>query len=456
MMSNFTNDEFRKFLRRSSDELRLHPTDKVWKNISKNLNERRRRVGFATASFLLLTTLLGYFVVENKDIIKPNASASAEVNNTSDYTSRQSSPKEFSDKRTDSKTGAITSESDANDLSVVKKVPINKQQVAIISQLYPKSLFKEIKNTQVAQLEIPQKKEPFSFSIIDSEPELPTSSTEENIVSVSDPSDKLLTIESVTNTYKSVAKKKQLSFQVFFTPTVSYRKLTENKSYLRSIPQSNAGINYAVLYDVNDAVTHKPDMGLELGFAAKYPISKNLKLRGGIQFNMSRYDIKAFNYTTEYATIALNNRNGVGYTGSRSNHRNFGGGKEDWLQNIYFQVSAPVGIEIKVEGNKNTSFGVASTIQPGYMLGDRAYLISTDYKNYSEVPWLMRRWNVATSLETFVSYSTGKLNWQVGPQVRYQLLSSFVTEYPVKENIFDFGLKVGVSINKDKKNSDNK
>lgn len=456
-MSNFTNDEFRKLLRRSSDEFRLHPTDKVWKNISKKLNERRRRVGFATASFLLLTSLLGYFVVQNKDSIKPIESASAEFNNTSDYTSRKSSPKEFSDKNTLPKTESITSKSDAIDLSFVKKVQVNKPERAIIRQLYPKSLFKEVKNNQVAQLQVPQKKEPFSFSIIDIEPELQTSSAEENIVSVSDPSEKLLTIESVINTYKSVLpKKKQLSFQVFFTPTVSYRKLTENKSYLRSVPQSNAAINYAVLYDVNDAVTHKPDMGLELGFAAKYPIAKNLKLRGGVQFNMSRYDIKAFDYTTEYATIALNNRNGVGYTGSRSNHRNFGGGKEDWLQNIYFQVSAPVGVEIKLAGNKNTSFGVASTIQPSYMLGDRAYLISTDYKNYSEVPWLMRRWNVATSLETFVSYSTGKLNWQVGPQVRYQLLSSFVTEYPVKENIFDFGLKVGVSINKDKKNPNNK
>jgi hypothetical protein len=122
---------------------------------------------------------------------------------------------------------------------------------------------------------------------------------------------------------------------------------------------------------------------------------------------------------------------------------------------MYFQLSAPVGGEIRLAGNSKTSFGVASTIQPTYVLGDRAYMISTDYKNYTEVPWLMRKWNVNTSFETFVAYSTGKMNWQVGPQVRYQLLSSFVTEYPVKEHLFDFGLKVGVSLNNDKKSSDN-
>ena len=58
------------------------------------------------------------------------------------------------------------------------------------------------------------------------------------------------------------------------------------------------------------------------------------------------------------------------------------------------------------------------------------------------------RWNVNTAVETFVNYSTGRISWQVGPQVRYQLLSSFIDKYPVKENLFDFGLKIGLSIEK--------
>jgi hypothetical protein len=63
------------------------------------------------------------------------------------------------------------------------------------------------------------------------------------------------------------------------------------------------------------------------------------------------------------------------------------------------------------------------------------------------VPWLIRHWNANTAFSTFVAYSTGKVKWQVGPQVRYQLFSSFVKKYPVKENLFDFGLKVGLSLN---------
>ena len=260
----------------------------------------------------------------------------------------------------------------------------------------------------------------------------------------------LLSIESVTNAYRPIRLKSRFTFQVYFTPTVSYRKLSENKAYLSAAQNAPGAVpNIASFYSVNNAVTHKPDIGLELGFAAKYPLAKNVKLRGGLQFNMNRYDIKAFTYTPEVATIALNTGNNqVDYLGSVTHYRNFSGNSSDWLQNLYFQASAPLGVEYNVPSKKPARFGVAGTLQPSYVIGDRAYLISSDYKNYTEIPWLTRRWNVATSLETYVSYSTGKMSWQVGPQVRYQLLSSFNTKYPVKENLFDFGFKVGVSVNK--------
>lgn len=251
------------------------------------------------------------------------------------------------------------------------------------------------------------------------------------------------------NLYKPRASRKS-EFQVFFTPTVSYRRLTENKSYLRTVPQNLASYNTAALYDVNSMVTHKPDLGLELGFALKYPVTRAVKLRTGLQFNITRYSIRAFTYgVPERTTITLNNRaRGLDSVNTISSYRNGTGGRVDWLQNFYFQASAPVGVEVALNAAHKTRFGFATTIQPTYVVGDRAYLLSTDYKNYTEVPWMIRRWNVNTSVETFVSYSSGKLRWQLGPQVRYQLLSSFIQQYPVKENLFDFGMKLGVSLDK--------
>jgi len=255
------------------------------------------------------------------------------------------------------------------------------------------------------------------------------------------------TIESVLNSFRPNSKRFAVQFN--FTPTISYRKLSANKAFLKSASiQANAPSSFAALYDVNSAVTHKPDIGLELGLTTKYSLATNFRVKAGLQFNVNRYDIKAFNYRMELTTIALNTNAGVDSVDIISSHRNFSGYKSDWLQNFYFEISAPVGVEIDLAGDDRVQFGVAATIQPTYILGDRAYLLSTDYKNYAEVPWLIRRWNVSTGFETFVAYSTGKINWQVGPQVRYQLLPSFVDKYPVKENLFDFGLKVGVSLNK--------
>ncbi len=59
MKRNFTNENFEDFLRQSADGLRLRPSGKVWKNISKHLNKRRRRVGFAIGTFLLAVSTFG-------------------------------------------------------------------------------------------------------------------------------------------------------------------------------------------------------------------------------------------------------------------------------------------------------------------------------------------------------------------------------------------------------------
>ena len=239
---------------------------------------------------------------------------------------------------------------------------------------------------------------------------------------------------------------RRLSWQVYFVPTISYRRLSENKAFISS---SQANSSYAGIYDINSAVTHKPDMGFEMGFSAGYPVSKNLKIIGGLQFNVSKYDIKAFTtYPTELATIALNT--GTRYrtaVSTPTNYRNFGGGyNQNWLHNLYLSASAPIGVELKIKGSNKTYLGIAGTIQPTYILSDRAYMLSTDYKNYAEVPQLMRRWNMGSSFEIFGAYSTGRISWKVGPQVRYQLLSSFQKKYPVNEHIFDFGLKVGIMV----------
>jgi hypothetical protein len=125
--------------------------------------------------------------------------------------------------------------------------------------------------------------------------------------------------------------------------------------------------------------------------------------------------------------------------------RNFGGSSVDNLKNQYYQFSLPVGLELKVLGNDRLQFNIAGTIQPTYLLNKNSYLITTDYKNYTKAPSLVRRWNMNAGAEAFLSYARGDVKWQVGPQFRYQLLSSYDKAYPIKEYLMEYGIKIGIT-----------
>jgi hypothetical protein len=405
MERNFTNENMEEFLRQSADGLKMRPSARVWKEISGHLNRRRRITGFVLGTSLLLVTALGYYVVNESANNFNNPVANTNNTKVEKVVSKQSQ--------------AITK--------------TNQQSIAIAGKPATKNNFEKFPGTPdftFTQILLQRNEEAvhnaFTPTIVDSYFENDASSQLKSNIEqqsiINDPQ----SIESVLNTFQPKAKK--LVWQTYFTPTVSYRKLNDNY--------------------IDNVAPHKPAFGFELGMAAKYAVSKNTKLRAGLQFNVNRYEIKTFDSYAQLATIRLNDRNGSYNVRTVTNYNNYTGYQSNWLQNFYFQVSAPVGLEFKIKGDDKMQFGVASTVQPTYLLGDKAYVISSDYKNYANMPGLVRRWNVNTSLETFVAYSTGHLNWQVGPQVRYQLLSSYVKKYPVKENLFDFGLKVGISVHK--------
>ncbi len=449
MNRNFTPENFEDFLKESTDGFRLKAPDRVWQNLSKELNKKRRRFITSLSVLLLLTSTAGYYLLTgNVQEQKVNPNAGKQPTTTSHQALAGKNE------------GAETSVPDDNGAKVVSLQPMWQSSVSIFNakEGTGKTLAPVIditNKTKAGDQSIGFTgddaffQNTFTSTIVDSDPEQeaqPKLTAVENKPATPETTDALpLTIESVLNAYKSKHTGNRFETQLYFTPTVSYRKLTENKSYLRGLNPASMPLGYPALSSsVNSHVTHKPDVGFELGLTIKHSFSNHVKIRSGVQFNVNRYDVKAFSSSGSIATIALNNGSRVDSLNTYSRYSNLSGYKSDWLQNLSFQVSMPLGIEYIVKGDEKTHFGIAATVQPTYVLGDRAYLITTDYKSYTEVPWLTRRWNVNTSLETFVSYK----RWQFGPQVRYQLLSSFESKYPVKENLFDFGLKVGVRLSK--------
>lgn len=418
----------------------MRPSEDVWKNIEKQRARRRRRIGIGSTLFLLTASLFGYFSLNNGPAVSLKPVADRPFTNAPG--NRPATPANdavSADRPATANNNDLAAQPRARRRTTGSRATAGRDG----SPLYVAHLADPAREVKAVE------ENEFTIRPVDAyEPSGQVHSEAGPTAALQPDHDLAPSIENVINSYKPGRRKNKAEWQLFFTPTISYRKLSENKSYLRAMPQGGNPANISALYDVNNVVTHKPDLGLELGFSLKYAVTRSVKLKTGLQFNMNRYDIKVFNNVPEIATIALNTSNGrVNSLNTVTRYRNFGGPQSDWIQNTYYQISSPVGVEVKLRGDAQKQFGIATNIQPTYIIGDRAYLISTDYKNYSQVPWLIRNWNVNTSVEAFVAYSTGSLKWQVGPQVRYQLLSSFRSEYPVKENLFDFGFKVGVALN---------
>lgn len=235
--------------------------------------------------------------------------------------------------------------------------------------------------------------------------------------------------------------------QVYLTPSVSYRNLIGQATRSNYIFPNNYSINagFGAPTDVNDAVTHRPGIGLEAGSAMQYTLTRSLRVKAGLQFNLTNYDIEAYTYAPEMAPLSAARGAGGGATiQSVSYFRNAAGFSRTWLRNSHFMVSMPVGLEYTVAGNRKLSFTVASTLQPTYMLRNKSYLISTNLKNYAEEPALYRKWNLNAGAEAYLSMNTGSYRWIMGPQIRYQLLSSYKQDYPIQEHLVDFGFKVGI------------
>ena len=464
MESNYDNKDFEQYVKQNADQFRMFPSDKVWKGINNAVHTRRKWYGLWLGFLLLVTGGAVSWVMTIYPSSKKDNSFALNNNPASALSAKiidiKKVSREFENLLPFNKEPAITQK---NNLTPEPEIMSGALLQSIQNNIPEKTIYNPVVLQQYPGIQT-EKNQPVIAglrnikNIINSLTETIPAGIEKNYsdnqnafisenttVKRRDEVYFPLTIESITNAYQFKKAAKRISWQLFITPTVSYRKLSVNKSLDNP---SSSNYPFASLTDINSAVTHKPDMGLQIGASGRYPLTRNLKLRGGVQFNINRYDIKAYSFNGEVATIDLNGGgNGNNTISTWTYYRNYAGYKSNWLKNYYFSVSAPIGLEMKLLGNKKTYLGIAGTLQPTYVLNDRAYLISTDYKNYAEVPRLIRHVNLNTSFETFVNYTNGKSKWQVGPQVRYQILSSFHNTYPVKENLFDFGIKVGVTLN---------
>ncbi len=189
-----------------------------------------------------------------------------------------------------------------------------------------------------------------------------------------------------------------------------------------------------------------PRIGFETGAEVKTLVAKNLKVVSGFNINYSSYNTVSNIVHPTIATLILTNRYG---TYSKDYITYYGNGQTQsghvTLTNYSVQLSVPVGFEYTIWGNKKVAIDVQSVIEPSVVLKSNAYLLSSDGRYYVNDPSMIRKINLEGNFGTFVSFSSSKIRWHVGPDIRYQFLSSYKNNYSTKEHFIDYGIRIGLS-----------
>jgi hypothetical protein len=453
MEHNDFSDEFESFLQEKANEHKLYPSDKVWSAIQQKINRPKRWPFVAlTIVFFGLGMITSVIEPHNNQLAERITEKTLDYTKTTTYKHNKTynsnnivklTPKQdfkFVNHYTESSTEDLSSSNNIDEHITNTSINSTNEEAIVIdaenttSISTPASTLNMVSNNQENDEES-SNIEPLNSTNDLSQVKIDKSQPLENEIP------KKIPPAVLANTQ---IKKLKLNWQVYFSPTVSYRTLTGSGTVPVNFITQSLTAGTTNFTNVNDVVNHKAAVGFELGAGLIYNVTKKLKLKTGLQFNYNQYDIRAYNSTPELAPLS---GGGFGNTEIRaiSNHRSNNGYSQTWLKNLHAMISVPVGAELTILGNQYISLNIGGSLQPTYVLRHDAYMLSTNLNNYAKENSLNRNFNINTAAEVFVTVQKAGFKWTLGPQIRYQLLSSYKKEYPIIEHLKDYGFKIGLS-----------
>jgi len=474
------DDDFEQFLSNAAEQQRMYPSDRVWRNIDANLrsknDQRWPALGFAslligaliTAGLILVhpdkdlfsgvvkhqpqpttTTALGTAEAPSNAVFargssqdtpaslyafgkpsRPNPAAITAVNSVSPF---DEAPRLTV---TQIDAPAITASAPTgptHPIQLSAKLPLA-GNIAISNFDGADASFAEAAHDAVTQ-QLAQ------ANNANDESQAPTMTAE-----AIEKEQQLLSAQLELNKIAAAAKPKlnRWNLQFYASPSISYRFVTEAKN--NDVHNGNtAPLSPNLTGRAENFMRQRPDLGLEAGAAVLFSVTNNFRVKAGLQVNFRQYAIEAYKTETQQSHLILNysKRNDTLYQMS-SLSSNTPSGEAATLNNQFWQVAIPIGFDLKLTNSKRANLYVSGSIQPTYQINTNTYLLSSNYAHYLQQADIIRRFNVNTALEAFVSFKAGGLNWQAGPQIRYQLKPITVSAYPIQQNLIDYGFKVGV------------
>ncbi len=479
MEDNFDQNDFEEFLKEQVRNHRIYPTDTVWRDINKKLHGDKKWPALTIAAFTLLSATIAICVhfTPQPDIFSIKSANNDPKNTTLLHSQKNIDLNNFTSASPLYKEKYVSDEKDKNQLSQTATVSSDIASVNSSNRIIS-TAEREAKVIALQPINNTIEESPIGPEITDNASKLST--TKEAVENTENPALRIIHPKIITSKeidplksqhtvkeyedknmaddflkdhkndislytaskYKTL--KHKFSFQIYLAPSISYRKLLEDRSVLKEGSNTGpVGLNYVA--DVNNVVRHKPGNGLEAGVSIMYNLTDNFRIKSGFQFNVRQYSIEAYRSNTELSSIALIGNNRIDTVNTLAIYRNRNGYYSAELVNRYYQLAIPIGVEWEIIGNKRIQLNVAGSIQPTYLINRNAYILSTNFKNYSENPGIVRSFNINSNIETFISFKAGYFKWQVGPQLRYQPYSTFISRYPIKEHLLDYGIKIGLS-----------
>ncbi len=215
---------------------------------------------------------------------------------------------------------------------------------------------------------------------------------------------------------------------------------------IKEAPSNNFSIALAANQKENKTL-HNPALGFEAGAQLEYSITKKLQVTTGVHFTYSGYKIISNEVHPTFATLILRDpKNGVDFPMSYISHYGDGTGQTPVsLRNYNWQASIPIGLQYQLAGNDKIKFSAGANVEPSYVLKSEAYVLSSDGRNYINDPTLLRKWNMSSNFNAFITFKSHNFKWNIGPNVRYQWFSTYQKSYTIKEHLIDYGIRIGIS-----------
>ncbi len=220
------------------------------------------------------------------------------------------------------------------------------------------------------------------------------------------------------------------SYELYAAPSIWSRNLGNNGG--------ENGLNNLNQNDKNHSYSYSNNLNFEAGGAVLLNVTKAFRIKAGMQLNYSKYKLKDNNLDNlSTAKSNLLSSSDMGKTMSL--------GDDNAINYSSYQISFPIGTEFEIAGNNWLHWFAGAAIEPTYRLGDFSTI---DDHNNAFNQSDKRKWNINTSVETFLSLKISNGAYlNAGPQLKYQLLSNYDKTYNYNEKFYNIGLKLGISRN---------